>query len=796
MKKHINKYILFSILVFLIQNTHAQNPCVGANGQVKWSYWLGFEYRPDSSELKALESFPSRPSGSQMLGSLKSPKNFAENFASMIRGYIYVPTTETYKFNITSDDGSDFYLSTNDSPLNKKRRAGVRYYTGETDHNWEAGQTSQAITLTGGQNYYFEIYNYEGGGGDHVTLFWRKPSNPDTTWRVIDYNNIKEYVCGQNCPVRGTACNDGNPLTTDDKQDGFCNCVGKMPTANACVGDRGVAEAYYYDNITGGMVEPDLINAPRFPLQPHRKEKLNGAFGPLKQSSRDDYGTYLQGFLTVPVTGTYEFNITGDNQTFFFLSKNDSVQYKQTHQTIVFYGIGETEHNNSVFQNTGPLLLEKGKYYYYEFRHKENGWRDHFNLFWKTPFHENKDWKRVSNFYLYDYKCEIACIPAGTPCDDGNAFTNNDQYNSTCQCVGTPCTPPNCNDAGANYVPYDPAASTKNLVSGAEYSWLSCNTTNTNPNTARTSLKHWIRYDLGDVHKLQGTRVWNYNVATETTKGFKNVYVDYSMDGTTWTQLGGTYQWQQAPGLSDYSGFSGPNFNNQKARYVLISAVDNWGGICSGFSKLTLDAQLCSSANTACDDKDPLTFHDRFDANCNCGGVKINCDKDTILLGSVSLSEASYKAKKNVNSQSVVPLTKNISFTAGNDIVLMPGFEVKASAVFSAKIEGCLQTAFAANEKSMRKSNVETDSTVTDFGTKNEANDNVKRIIFRLNKPGQVKLSLKDASENLVVRIIDDYYQNLGTQIKMLPTGKLEKGDYWVELEVNGAVLKEKIVVN
>ena len=179
-------------------------------------------------------------------------------------------------------DKSDFFLSTNDSPANKVRKAGVNNYTGQTEHNKETGQTSQLITLTAGQNYYFEMFNYEGGGGDFMTLHWRKQGIADTTWRVIDYNNIKEYACGQICPVRGTACSDGNAVTTDDKQDGFCNCVGEMPTTNACVGDRGLAEAYYYDNITGNYVEPDLINAPRFPLQPHRKEKLNGAYGPLE----------------------------------------------------------------------------------------------------------------------------------------------------------------------------------------------------------------------------------------------------------------------------------------------------------------------------------------------------------------------------------------------------------------------------------------------------------------------------------------------------------------------------------
>ena len=120
MKKYIHTF-LFCFFTFIIsQNTAAQS-CVGTSGQVKWSYWLGFKWQPDSTDLTALENFPSQPDGSQTLGSLKSPVNYADNFASMLRGYIYVNTTATYTFNITSDDKSDFYLSTNDSPANKIR---------------------------------------------------------------------------------------------------------------------------------------------------------------------------------------------------------------------------------------------------------------------------------------------------------------------------------------------------------------------------------------------------------------------------------------------------------------------------------------------------------------------------------------------------------------------------------------------------------------------------------------------------------------------------------------------------
>ncbi len=789
------KLKIFYILIFLTlvhTSLYSQSSCVGTPGQVKWSYWLNFTAMPDSLDLTALENYPAHPDGTQLLGSLKAPQNFAENFAAVIRGYIYVPQTTNYTFNITGDDKVKFYLSPDENPSNKSKRAEVKTWSNIDEHNKEANQTSKSIQLVAGQNYYFEMQHYEGGYGDHMTLFWRKTANPDTTWLVIDYNYIKEYVCGQTCAVRGTPCNDGNSLTTNDQQDGFCNCVGTYPTANACVGPKGLTEAYYYDNVIGNYVEPDLINSPKFPLVPDRKEKLLGAYGPLVPYSKDNYGTLVQGFLTVPVSGSYEFNITGDNQTYFFLSKNDSIQYKQYHQAIVIYGVAENEHNTSSFQSISPVYLEKGKYYYYEFRHKENGWRDHFNLFWKTPFYGSTDWKRVPNFYLYDYQCEISCISQGTPCNDGNPYTKNDRYNNNCQCVGTPCSGADCDDLSVSYQSYESCAATKNLLTNAESSWVSCNTS-PNPNTARSAQTKWIKYDFGDIYKFQGTRVWNYNVASETNKGLKNVTVDYSTDGTTWQSLGTTYLWQQAPGTSDYSGFAGPNLNDVKARYILISAIDTWGNSCAGLSKITFDASLCSVKGTACDDQDPLTKHDQFDANCNCKGVNINCATDTLKLENLTLSEASYKAIKEIKATSLVPKPKNISFTAGNDIVLLPGFDTRDSTVFSADIANCLQAAFIQNQVASANKK---DSTATGFSAKDTLNNKTKKIIFRLNKPAQVVLTVKDANEQIIATIIDDYYQNLGTQIKYLPINKLAKGQYWVELKAGVEILRESLIVD
>lgn len=781
------------LLLFTVNVANAQS-CVGTAGQVKWSYWTNVTTSPDSSDLFALENFPDFPDAIQTLGFLQSPINYTDYFASMIRGFIHVSVTGTYTFNLTGDDQSVFFLSTNESPANKIKRAEVTGWTNVAEHTKYASQTSTTLTLTAGQYYYFEMYNFEGGGGDHMTLYWKK--NDETEWSIVDYNYLNEYACVSTCAKRGTPCNDGNALTANDQQDGFCNCVGVYPTTNTCIGERGVVEAYYYDGITGSYVENDLINAPKFPLLPDRKERLNGAYGPLNLYSKDNYGTLVQGFLTVPVTGTYEFNITGDNQTFFYLSKDESVAFKQTHQAVVFNGVGEYDFNTSSFQRIAPLTLEKGKYYYFEFRHKENTWRDHFILYWKTPYRTSENWKPVPKFYLFDYKCEVSCIPQGTPCDDGNAFTNNDQYNNNCECVGTPCSGPDCNEASARYKLFDSCAPTQNLLTSAEFSWLSCGNSGENPNTNRVAQTNWIKYDFNNIYTLNGTRVWNYNVASETNKGFKNVVVDYSLDGTTWTQLGGIYQWPQAPGTSDYSGFSGPNFNTIKARYVLISSVDNWGGSCSGFSKITFDASLCNPKGTACDDKDPLTTFDVFDENCNCKGVNINCGSDVLNLDKISLADGVYKAKKNVNSESIIPTTKNITFTAGNSIVLLPGFEIKNDAVFTAKIEDCIQAAFVANQNTTAQvQEIDKSKNITGFVADTTENDKLKKIIFRLNEPNHVKLTLKDKSENVIVTIIDHYYETLGTQTKFLPTQRLTNGTYWIELTVGETVLREKLVV-
>ena len=118
--------------------------------------------------------------------------------------------------------------------------------------------------------------------------------------------------------------------------------------------------------------------------------------------------------------------------------------------------------------------------------------------------------------------------------------------------------------------------------------WISCETSE-NPNPTRGQ-SHWIMYDFNQVYELGASRIWNVNDPSFTNRGLNEVAIDYSIDGITWTELG-IYNWPQANGESTYEGFEGPNFENAEVRYVIITALSNWGAGCYGFSEIRIDVE-------------------------------------------------------------------------------------------------------------------------------------------------------------------------------------------------------------
>jgi hypothetical protein len=154
--------------------------------------------------------------------------------------------------------------------------------------------------------------------------------------------------------------------------------------------------------------------------------------------------------------------------------------------------------------------------------------------------------------------------------------------------------------------------------------WISCETRES-PNPERGS-GHWIMYDFGYTYAMGKIHVWNYNAADWINMGMREIQIDYSLDGNSWKTLG-AYVLEQASGMSTYEGYDVANFMGDTARYVLITAVDNYGGSCTGLSEIKIDvsenvAQLFSMTYNDCFDvavypnphQEQFTF--RFSSKC------------------------------------------------------------------------------------------------------------------------------------------------------------------------------------
>ncbi len=125
-------------------------------------------------------------------------------------------------------------------------------------------------------------------------------------------------------------------------------------------------------------------------------------------------------------------------------------------------------------------------------------------------------------------------------------------------------------------------------------SWISCNPS-PNPNSVRGE-SHWLHYDLGHLYELKKSQFWNANQPDFLEDGLQEIVIDYSIDGVNWEEWG-THTIGMANGSKYYEGEAGPDFENMIARYVLITAVSNYGGSCYSLAELKIDAAE-STVNT------------------------------------------------------------------------------------------------------------------------------------------------------------------------------------------------------
>ncbi len=94
-----------------------------------------------------------------------------------------------------------------------------------------------------------------------------------------------------------------------------------------------------------------------------------------------------------------------------------------------------------------------------------------------------------------------------------------------------------------------------------------------------TTLPAWIQYEFDKPYKLSKMLVWNFNGASfNAIQGLREVVIEHSTDGTTWTQLAGVSEFPMASGAADHPADIAVDFGDAAAKYVRITANSNHSG--------------------------------------------------------------------------------------------------------------------------------------------------------------------------------------------------------------------------
>ena len=206
----------YTLVVNNIQDQTAAARTIAANSQKTFhafSYVTGYMsydiYDNQGFTAGSLSTFESAfstavPTRTLLFTSADTPDwEYGGNYGSISQGLIVAPATGSYIFHVASDDQSQLFLSTDDTPANLSPICQVTTFSGHLD--WagagmgkpdtspQTGNRSNPINLVQGQKYFFRDFHVEGTGADGIDIGWELPSSPGTI-SVIPGTNLMTYI--------------------------------------------------------------------------------------------------------------------------------------------------------------------------------------------------------------------------------------------------------------------------------------------------------------------------------------------------------------------------------------------------------------------------------------------------------------------------------------------------------------------------------------------------------------------------------------------------------------------------
>ncbi len=438
---------------------HCNSCPTGSISYERWSSITGTLV----SSLTNHPNYPNNPSHSGEFSLFQGPNNIANNFGTRVRGFLKPTETGWYDFTVTSDDSSEFYISSDGDPNNKVLVASVPGWTYVTEFDKYPEQESAAIYLYAGAHYYVEMLHKEGIGGDHLQVYWTTPSSstntiipgsvlstldccapqqavnlslPQTQYFIDDSNP----TLNGGSPAGGTYSGNGvtgNTLNLSTAGEGIHTITYSYTDASGCEnidtdqieildltsyayevcnngidddGDGSIDEdcsdceagSISYERWLGisGVSISDLTSNANYPNNPSESGVFTSFNGPIGYGG--NYGTRVRGYLEPQETGYYTFTVTSDDRSELYLSSDGDPNNKSVIASVPGWS-NVTEFNKYPSQESAAIYLYAGAHYYIEMLHKEGGGGDHLHTYWTTP--SNSTRTIIAGSFLHPLEC-------------------------------------------------------------------------------------------------------------------------------------------------------------------------------------------------------------------------------------------------------------------------------------------------------------------------------------------------------------------------------------------------------
>ena len=408
-----------------IQITVTEGTCAGT-GTILREYWSGVRG-------KTVAEIPTHlpPTSTNQLTIFEGPTNAGDNYGTRIRGYICAPSSGNYTFWIASNDYSELWLSTDNTPGNKVKIASVTGAT--TPRQWTkyGSQKSLPINLKAGYQYYIEALHKEGIGTDNIAVGWQLPDG--TLERPIPGNRLSPFgeegnsapVVNITSPEEGQTFNapatitinadatdngsiakveffEGSVKLGEDLTTPYSFTWSNVPAGtysltakatddigastvsspvNITVGGQctasGTITREYWEGVEGSSVSDIPLHR-----TPDQTTELTVFEGPSNIGIH--YGTRIRGYICVPVTGSYVFWIASNDHSELWLSSNEDPANK-TRIANVTGATGIRQWTKYTSQQSVPIPLTEGKKYFIEALHKQGVGSDNIAVGWQLP---------------------------------------------------------------------------------------------------------------------------------------------------------------------------------------------------------------------------------------------------------------------------------------------------------------------------------------------------------------------------------------------------------------------------